>query len=133
MESPGSGIHRIVDENYITLLWMCQILRHCGCDMERTPVCILLDIRPVLLWDGKVDIDRIRLIDDNDGHIGGLDEISGFHHHRAGAAVNWRVDRAIAQLQLRASERVLVDNKNGADVLDRGTVRAHRFLQCTGL
>src|SRR2546430_5183962 len=100
MESPGSGIHRIVDENYITLLWMCQILRHCGCDMERALVRILFDIRPILLWNGKVDIDRIRLIDDNDGHIGGPDEISGVYHHPAGAAVDWGVESAKAQFQL---------------------------------
>ena len=97
--------------------------------MEHTLVHVLLDIRPILLWDRKIDVNRTGLIDDDDRHIDRLDEIPGFYHHSAGTAVNWRVDRAIAQLQLCASERVLVDHKNGADILDRGPIGAHRFLQ----
>ena len=108
---------------------MGRILRHCGCGMEYAFLHILSDIRPILLRDRKVDIDRIRLIDDDDRHIDGLDEIPGFQHYCAGTAVNWRVDRAIAQLQPGASERVLVNDKNGTDVVDRGPVRANGFLQ----
>src|SRR5436309_12550434 len=108
---------------------MAGILRHCGRDMKHTLVHVLIDIRPILLWDRKIDVNRTGLIDDDDRHIDRLDDIPGFYRNSTGTAVNWRVNRAIAQLQLCASERVLVDHKNSEDILDRGPTGPHSVTQ----
>ena len=69
----------------------------------------------------------MQLIDRHEVHVCCFDDISLLDHHVARSAVNWRPDRAIFQLQLRAIERGLIGGDVRLHAVDRGVVGANPF------
>ena len=74
----------------------------------------------LLLGNREIHINRMHLVDDDHRSVGvGLDQVAGMHQQVAGAAVDWRANLTVLEIQLRG--------------LHRGGVGLHRGRECRGV